>query len=252
MVPASRSKSVDISCPPLRGGGGEFSITAGRDFCITDGGELVEPTGAKLEVFDVDLDRLPGDEDLAPGPGTRSVPFEGNPADPVAFQNAVDRRGRDVDIVVPLKKEADPKGPVLALPADLEDQRDAAGRSGKGVVARLARPIPETCQAGFPVPAGNSPCQCATFSLRFSDKMRHLLNMLGRFSIGGLRGRRGAPWGWERDSRPIGLAAEGLGTSRSDDEGGGGYHPIPPPGPIPAPRTTPPAGACPAAGSCRL
>ena len=66
---------------------------------------------------------------------------------------------------------------------------------------------------------GNSRCQCATSSLRFSDKMRHLLSLLGRFSVGGLKDRRGASWGWEADSRLIGRAAEGLGGSRSDDQG---------------------------------
>ncbi len=54
-----------------------------------------------------------------------------------------------------------------------------------------------------------------------------------------------------QDSRLVGPAGEGLGASRSDVEVGGGYHPIPPPGPIPAPRTTPPVAACRAAGSCR-
>jgi peptidoglycan/LPS O-acetylase OafA/YrhL len=34
---------------------------------------------------------------------------------------------------------------------------------------------------------GNSRCQCASSSLRFSDKMRHLLRMPGRFSFGVLR-----------------------------------------------------------------
>jgi hypothetical protein len=35
--------------------------------------------------------------------------------------------------------------------------------------------------------SGNSLCQCATFSHRFSDKMRHLLRRPGRFSVGVLR-----------------------------------------------------------------
>ncbi len=126
-------------------------------------------------------------------------------------------------------------------------------RRGIGLSTRLH---PLRRRAGRVVPPvqarpGNSRCQCSTFSLRFSDKMRHLLSLLGRFSMGGLRDRRGASWGWEGDSRLVGPAGEGLGASRSDVEGRGGYHPIPPPGPIPAPRTTPPAAACRAAGSCR-
>lgn len=41
--------------------------------------------------------------------------------------------------------------------------------------------------AGPGQPGGNSQLQCATFSHRFSDKMRHLLRRLGLFSVGVLR-----------------------------------------------------------------
>jgi len=51
--------------------------------------------------------------------------------------------------------------------------------------------------------------------------MRHLLKMLGRFSMGGARDRRGASWSWELDSRSVGREAKGLGGARSHVEVGG-------------------------------
>jgi transposase len=98
---------------------------------------------------------------------------------------------------------------------------------------------------------GNSRRQCATFSLRFSDKMRHLLSLLGRFSMDGGEGRRGASWSWEPDSRLVGAEAEGRRGPRIDSEQGGGYHPIPPPGPIRCSREPRPGEACRVTGSCR-
>jgi hypothetical protein len=100
---------------------------------------------------------------------------------------------------------------------------------------------------------GNSRCQCAIFSLRFSDKMRHLLRMLGQFSMGVLRARWGCSSSSRGDARRGGPAGEAVGASTSDVEGGGGYHPpsIPQQGPILTPRATLAAAAYRGAGSCR-
>jgi transposase len=122
-------------------------------------------------------------------------------------------------------------------------ERLAARRGRFITVVALARRL-----AGI---LGNSRCQCATSSLRFSDKMRHLLNLLGRFLMDDGEGDRRASWGWEPNSRPGGPAVEGRRGSRIDCEEGGGYHPIPPPGSIRRSRAFRPGEACRAAGSCR-
>jgi hypothetical protein len=81
--------------------------------------------------------------------------------------------------------------------------------------------------------------------------MRHLLRLLGRFSVDGGEGRRGASWSWEPNSGLVGPTAEGRRGSRIDWDEGGGYHPIPPPGPIRGSGEPRPGEACHAAGSCR-
>src|SRR5262245_11185657 len=98
----------------------EHTIAGG----FIDRGELLEPATAKLEVFDVDLDRLPRDVNLSTAPRPWTVPFQRHSGDAMSLQNSVDRGSRDVDLVVPLQEEADPERAVLAFPADLENQSD--------------------------------------------------------------------------------------------------------------------------------
>jgi hypothetical protein len=118
---------------------------------LIDGRELVEAAAAELEVLDVDLDRLPRDVDLAAAAGAGAIAFQGHPGDPMPLQDPDGRRG-DIDLVIPLQKEANPERPVLPLPADLQDQSDDVGGRREGVVARPSRPVAQADQAVLAIP----------------------------------------------------------------------------------------------------
>ena len=117
-----------------------------------DGRELVEGTTAELEVLDIDLDRLPRHVDLAPAAGAGAIAFQGHPGDPMPLQDPLDRRGRDIDLVIPLQKETDPEWSLLTLPADLQDQGDDAGGRRERVMARPSRTVAQARQAVLLVP----------------------------------------------------------------------------------------------------
>jgi hypothetical protein len=119
---------------------------------LIDGGELVEAAAAEFEVLDIDLDRLPRDVDLSPASGTWAIAFQGHPGDALPLQNPLDGRRGDIDLMVALQEEADPKGPVLTLPADLQDQGDDVGWRREGVVARPSRTVAKANQAVLAVP----------------------------------------------------------------------------------------------------
>ena len=68
------------------------------------------------------------------------------------LQDPVDGGRRNIDVVVSLQEETDPKRPVLALPADLEDQSDDMGRRGERMMPRSSRPVPQAGQAIVAVP----------------------------------------------------------------------------------------------------
>ena len=114
---------------------------------LIDGRELVEAAAAELEVLDIDLDRLPGDVDFAPAARARAIAFQRHSGDPMPFQDPLDGRRGDIDLVVPLQEEADPEGPVLTLPADLRDQGDDVGGCREGVMARPSRTVARADQA---------------------------------------------------------------------------------------------------------
>jgi hypothetical protein len=114
---------------------------------LIDGRELVEAAASELQVLDIDLDRLPRDVDLAPAARAGAIAFQGHPGNPMLLQDPLDGRRGDIDLVIPLQKEADPEGPVLPLPADLQDQgddmggrREGVGRGPRGPSRRPARP----------------------------------------------------------------------------------------------------------------
>jgi len=114
---------------------------------LIDGRELVEAAATEPEVLDIDLDRLPGDVDLAPAAGAWAIAFQGHPGDPMPLQDPLDGGRGDVDLVVPLQEEADPEGPVLTLPADLQDQGDDVYGRRERVVARPSRTVAQAHQA---------------------------------------------------------------------------------------------------------
>ncbi len=91
---------------------------------LIDGREPIEAAAAQLEVLDIDLDRLPWDVDLSPAAGAGAIAFQGHPGDAMPLQDSLDGRRGDIDLVIPLQEQADPDGPVLTLPADLQDQGD--------------------------------------------------------------------------------------------------------------------------------
>jgi hypothetical protein len=68
------------------------------------------------------------------------------------LEDSMDRGRRDIDLVVSLQEEADPKRPVLALPADLEDQSDDVWRRGERMMPRSSRPVPKAGQTILAVP----------------------------------------------------------------------------------------------------
>ena len=68
---------------------------------FVDRRELVETAAAKLEVLDVDLNRLPRDMDLSTAPRPWAVSLQGHPGHAMLFENPVDGGCRDVDLVVP-------------------------------------------------------------------------------------------------------------------------------------------------------
>jgi hypothetical protein len=113
---------------------------------FVDRRELVEAAAAKLEVLDVDLDRLPRDMNLAAAPRPGAVSLQGHPGNTMLFENPEDGGRRDVHLVVPLQEEADPERTVLALAPDLEDQGNDMRRGGEWVMARPSRAIVETNQ----------------------------------------------------------------------------------------------------------
>src|SRR6266851_765629 len=119
---------------------------------LIDGRELIEAAGAELEVLDVDLDGLPRDVDLAPAAGAWAIAFQGHPRDPMPLQDPLDGGRGDIDLVVALQEEADPQGPVLPLPPDLQDQGDDVGRRREGVVARPSRTVAQADQAVLAIP----------------------------------------------------------------------------------------------------
>jgi hypothetical protein len=55
--------------------------------------------------------------------------------------------GETLDLVVPLQEETDPEGPVLTLPADLQDQGDDVGGRREGVMTRPSRTVAQADQA---------------------------------------------------------------------------------------------------------
>jgi hypothetical protein len=62
------------------------------------------------------------------------------------LQDPLDSGRRDIDLVVPLQEEADPDGPILPLPADLQDQDDDVGGRREGMVARPSRTVAKADQ----------------------------------------------------------------------------------------------------------
>jgi hypothetical protein len=126
----------------------EHAIAGG----FVDRRELVEPTTAELEVFDVDLDRLPRDVNLSTAPWSWTIPFQRHPGDAMSLQDPVDRWSRNVDLVVPLQKETDPERPVLALPANLKDQRDDMRWRSERVMPRSTRTVVEALEPIVAVP----------------------------------------------------------------------------------------------------
>src|SRR5262249_46348772 len=62
-------------------------------------GELIEPSAPELEVFDVDLDGLPGHGEFAAPTRSGSIAFHRDPRHPVPFEDLVDRRDRDIDLM---------------------------------------------------------------------------------------------------------------------------------------------------------
>jgi hypothetical protein len=48
---------------------------------LIDGRELIEAAAAELEMFDINLDRLSRDVDLAPAAGAGAIAFQGHPGD---------------------------------------------------------------------------------------------------------------------------------------------------------------------------
>jgi hypothetical protein len=114
---------------------------------LIDGRELIEAAAAQLEMLDIDLDRLPRDVDLAPAAGAWAIAFQGYSGDPMSLQDPLDGRSGDVDLMVPLQEEADPEGPVLPLPTDLQDQGDDVLGRRERMVARPSRTVAQADQA---------------------------------------------------------------------------------------------------------
>jgi hypothetical protein len=114
---------------------------------LIDGRELIEAAATKLEMLDIDLDRLSRDVDLAPAAGAGAIAFQGHPGDPMPLQDPLDGGRRDIDLVVPLQEEADPEGPILPLPTDLQDQGDDVGGRRERMVARPSRTVAKADQA---------------------------------------------------------------------------------------------------------
>jgi hypothetical protein len=103
-------------------------------------------------VLDVDLHGLPGDVDLAPAAGAWAIALQGHPGHPMPLQDPLDGRSRDIDLMVALQEEADPERPILALPTDLQDQRDDVGGRREGVMARPPRAVAQADQAVLTIP----------------------------------------------------------------------------------------------------
>jgi hypothetical protein len=78
--------------------------------------------------------------------------LQGYPKHPMPLQDPLDRRRRDIDLVVALQEEADPERPVLALPADLQAQGDDVGGRREGVMSRPSRAVAQPRQAVLLVP----------------------------------------------------------------------------------------------------
>lgn len=121
---------------------------------FVDGRELVEAAAAEFEVRDIDVDRLPGDVDLPPASGAWPIAFQGHSGHPMPLQDPLDGGRGDIDLVVPLREEADPEGPVLPLPADLEDQGDDVRLDASTLEAVAQRP----CPCALPSPANCPYC----------------------------------------------------------------------------------------------
>jgi hypothetical protein len=68
------------------------------------------------------------------------------------LQDPLDGGRGDIDLMVPLQEEADPEGPVLPLPADLQDQRDDVGGCREGVMTRPSRTVAKADQAVVAIP----------------------------------------------------------------------------------------------------
>jgi len=70
----------------------------------------------------------------------------------VAFEDLVDGRDRDIDLMKALKIEANPDGSVLALGADAEDEGDDVGRRGKVGTPRSRLEVLESLEALIAIP----------------------------------------------------------------------------------------------------
>ena len=87
-------------------------------------------------MLDVDLHGLAGLGELAPTARTGPIALEGYARHVVALEDFVDRRDRDIDLMVALQVEADSDGPILALIADAEDQPRDMWRRRERMLAR--------------------------------------------------------------------------------------------------------------------
>ncbi len=119
---------------------------------LIDGRELIEAAAAQLEMLDINLDRLSRDVDLAPAAGAWAIAFQGYPGDPMPLQDPLDGGRGNIDLVVPLQEEANPEGPILPLPANLQDQGDDVGGRREGMVARPSKTVAQADQAVLAVP----------------------------------------------------------------------------------------------------
>ena len=116
--------------------------------------ELVEAPRPPLEELDVHLYRPARDQAVPPWLGSRPVPFLGHARDPVLLEDPQDGRRREEDSVgVESEEIAEPHGPVLPLPLDVEDKGLDLRGAPAGADRRAPRPISQPLDASLPVPA---------------------------------------------------------------------------------------------------
>ena len=127
-------------------------------------------------MLDIDLDRLPRDVDLASAAGAGAMALQGHPWHPMSFQDPLDRRRRDIDLVVTLHEEADPEPSILALPPTCRIKaRIWAGDSAHGGRADVSGPPGGTTKARVPIVrladhrSGPAPQPSAAFPLGFAS-----------------------------------------------------------------------------------